>query len=48
PMNACQFFYNCKGCRERLKPLPGDCWVFCSFGTVQCPPMQGGEACCTT
>ena len=21
PMDACQFFYGCKGCGERLKPL---------------------------
>jgi len=24
--NACQFFYDCKGCGERLKPLAGD-WL---------------------
>ncbi len=43
--NACQFFYNCKGCGERLKPKPGDCCVFCSYGTVPCPPMQAGNSC---
>ena len=37
PRKACQFFYNCAGCGKRLKPLPGDCCVFCSFGTVLCP-----------
>jgi hypothetical protein len=40
PTNACQFFYVCKGCGEKLKPLPGDCCVFCSYGTVPCPPVQ--------
>jgi hypothetical protein len=40
PTNACQFFYVCKGCGEKLKPLPGDCYVFCSYGTVPCPPVQ--------
>jgi transcription elongation factor Elf1 len=25
PTDACQFFYDCKGCGERLKPKPGDC-----------------------
>jgi hypothetical protein len=40
PTNACQFFYVCKGCGEKLKPLPGDCRVFCSYGTVPCPPVQ--------
>ncbi|MEH2514548.1 rRNA maturation endonuclease Nob1 [Bradyrhizobium sp. AZCC 1610] len=40
PTNACQFFYDCSGCGERLKPLPGDCCVFCSYGAVPCPPIQ--------
>ena len=40
PTDACQFFYDCKGCGERLKPLPGDCCVFCSYGSVPCPPIQ--------
>ena len=44
PMDACQFFYDCKGCGERLKPLPGDCCVFCSFGTVPCPRCSGTSA----
>jgi hypothetical protein len=30
PTDACQFFYECKGCGERLKPLTGDCCVFVS------------------
>src|SRR4030088_1686300 len=33
PTDACQFFYDCKGCGERLKPLSGDCCVFCSYGS---------------
>ena len=40
PTNACQFFYDCTGCGRRLKPKPGDCCVFCSYGSVCCPPMQ--------
>lgn len=47
PTDACLFFYNCKGCGEGLKPLPGDCCVFCSYGTVPCPPIQRGQACCS-
>ncbi len=43
PLDACQYFYNCKGCGARLKPRPGDCCVFCSYGTVPCPPMQGDD-----
>ena len=46
PTNACQWFYDCKGCGALLKPKPGDCCVFCSYGTVDCPPKQTGNACC--
>ena len=53
PENACQFFYECKGCGALLRPQPGDCCVFCSYGSVPCPPVQqaregnGGPACCS-
>ena len=40
PTDACQWFYDCKGCGEVLRPKPGDCCVFCSYGTVACPPIQ--------
>jgi hypothetical protein len=40
PTAACQFFYECKGCGVILKPKPGDCCVFCSYGTVPCPSVQ--------
>ena len=40
PTDACQWFYECKGCAALLKPKPGDCCVFCSYGTVPCPPVQ--------
>lgn len=46
PTNACQWFYDCKGCGALLKPKPGDCCVFCSYGSVDCPPKQAGNACC--
>ena len=45
PTDACQFFYVCKGCGTKLKPLPGDCCVFCSYGSVPCPPKQSGDCC---
>ena len=45
PANACQYFYDCKCCALVLKPKPGDCCVFCSYGTVKCPPIQMGDAC---
>ncbi len=46
PTDACQFFYECEGCKARLKPLQGDCCVFCSYGTVKCPPIQLNQSCC--
>lgn len=46
PTDACQFYYDCKGCGELLRPLAGDCCVFCSFGDVKCPPIQDGNSCC--
>jgi len=45
PTDACQFFYDCKGCGSRLKPLAGDCCVFCSYGSLPCPPVQAGRCC---
>ena len=46
PTDACQYFYDCKGCGALLKPKAGDCCVFCSYGDVKCPPIQAG-ACCS-
>ncbi|WP_026987251.1 GDCCVxC domain-containing (seleno)protein [Fodinicurvata fenggangensis] len=46
PTDACQYFYDCKGCGAVLKPLPGDCCVYCSYGDVKCPPVQLGDGCC--
>ncbi|MED5549374.1 MAG: GDCCVxC domain-containing (seleno)protein [Pseudomonadota bacterium] len=46
PTNACQYFWDCPSCSALLKPKPGDCCVFCSYGTVPCPPIQEGDACC--
>ncbi|WP_246814019.1 GDCCVxC domain-containing (seleno)protein [Ferrimonas balearica] len=47
PTNACQWFYECHACKALLKPLPGDCCVYCSYGTVECPPIQEGKSCCS-
>jgi len=46
PQNACTYFYDCAHCKAVLKPLPGDCCVFCSYGTVKCPLVQAEEKCC--
>jgi hypothetical protein len=40
PTDACQHFYVCSGCGARLTPKPGDCCVFCSYGSLPCPPVQ--------
>ena len=44
PTDACQYFYECEGCGVLLKPLQGDCCVFCSYGDVPCPPVQEARA----
>ena len=44
--DACLYFYDCKGCGALLRPKPGDCCVFCSYGDVACPPVQAGGGCC--
>jgi hypothetical protein len=46
PENACVYFHECGGCGLILKPTPGDCCVFCSYGDVKCPPVQRGDGCC--
>ena len=46
PIDACQFFYECGHCKALLRPKAGDCCVFCSFGSVKCPPAQQQTACC--
>jgi hypothetical protein len=40
PTDACQYFYDCENCKTVLKPLPGDCCVFCSYGDYACPSIQ--------
>lgn len=45
PVDSCQFFYECTNCKKILKPKEGDCCVFCSYGSVKCPPMQEGGCC---
>lgn len=45
PTDACQFFYECESCKALLRPKAGDCCVYCSFGSVKCPPVQVQRAC---
>jgi hypothetical protein len=46
PTDACLYFYECTGCRTLLRPKSGDCCVFCSYGSVKCPPIQVSRGCC--
>ena len=48
PTDACLYFYECTNCKALLRPEPGDCCVFCSYGTVACPPKQREQSCCYT
>lgn len=46
PTNACQWYYECEQCHTLLKPKSGDCCVFCSYGSVKCPPIQMNKTGC--
>ncbi len=46
PENACQYYYECKGCQALLKPKKGDCCVYCSYADTPCPPIQLDKPCC--
>jgi hypothetical protein len=36
PVDQCLFFNECQNCHTVLRPKPGDCCVFCSYGSVPC------------
>jgi len=40
PTDACQYFYECRACHAVLTPTSNACCVFCSYGSVPCPPVQ--------
>jgi hypothetical protein len=53
PTDSCRFFHVCTGCGVTLRPKQGDCCVFCTYGSVPCPPIQaerlgksGAASCC--
>jgi hypothetical protein len=48
PTDACQFYQECPSCHGLLRPKPGDCCVFCSYGSVPCPPVQLQRGCCSS
>jgi hypothetical protein len=43
PVDYCQVRYECPHCHDVLRPLKGDCCIFCSFGSEKCPSMQSDE-----
>ena len=45
PTDRCVYFYECPRCRAVLKPEPGDCCVFCSYGDTRCPFVQDDIPC---
>lgn len=46
PTDACQFFYECENCKTILRPNEGDCCVYCSYGSVDCPSIQSKKDGC--
>lgn len=44
PTDACRYLYRCEQCGALLKPKPGDCCIFCSYGSVPCPPIQAARS----
>ncbi|MGA7538300.1 MAG: GDCCVxC domain-containing (seleno)protein [Steroidobacteraceae bacterium] len=44
PIDACIYFFECTACGAMLRPKSGDCCVFCSYGSVPCPPVQLAHA----
>lgn len=42
PEDRCVVRYVCAACGEELRPDPGDCCVFCTYGSRPCPPEQAG------
>ncbi|MGZ5179218.1 MAG: GDCCVxC domain-containing (seleno)protein [Ramlibacter sp.] len=47
PLDHCLFFHECTGCGEILRPRSGDCCVFCSYGSMKCPPKQTEGGTCS-
>jgi hypothetical protein len=43
PVDACRIVYACAVCGAVLRPKPGHCCVFCSYGSVPCPPVQAAR-----
>ncbi|WP_346771482.1 GDCCVxC domain-containing (seleno)protein [Caballeronia mineralivorans] len=35
-----------RDCKTALRSKPGDCCVYCSYGTNECASMQQSGSCC--
>ena len=48
PRDACIWYWECPACKTLVRPKAGDCCVYCSYGSVPCPPVQanGPKGCC--
>ncbi|MEM2838526.1 MAG: GDCCVxC domain-containing (seleno)protein [Thermoplasmata archaeon] len=47
PIDQCLIRYQCPRCGFVMTPKQGDCCVFCSYGSVPCPPVQEArDSCC--
>jgi|GEM_PF-2240785 len=40
PADFCLIFHRCANCNMPIKPAPGDCCVFCSYGDARCRSGQ--------
>lgn len=40
PTDSCLYYYECENCNKTIKPKKKDCCVFCSYGSIKCPPIQ--------
>ena len=48
PDDRCVVSYECPSCGTTLRPLAGDCCVFCSYGDKRCPFVQDQRECSGT
>jgi len=45
PEDRCVVRYRCGDCGAEIRPEPGDCCVYCSYGSRPCPPVQENGTC---
>jgi hypothetical protein len=51
PTDMCVVRWRCPACGAEARPAPGDCCVYCTYGSVACPPIQqaaAGGGCCSS